>query len=146
MDSRELLARMIKCEAGGEGLSGMRAVATVIMNRVRVDYGEYQRLGKGDLRRVMEQPRQFTCMMTTISGQPNTQNVWVASPEPIHFQVADWAIGGGVYTGVGADSLWYMNPFRPECPNFFPYNRTGYWYTREAQHCFYNPMPSYAQT
>lgn len=31
---RELFARIIECEAGGEGEVGMKAVATVIMNRV----------------------------------------------------------------------------------------------------------------
>ena len=31
---RELLARIAQCEAGGEGENGMKAVATVIMNRV----------------------------------------------------------------------------------------------------------------
>ena len=41
---RELLARIIQCEAGGEGDNGMRAVASVVMNRVQVDYGEYGRL------------------------------------------------------------------------------------------------------
>ena len=39
----ELLARLIQCEAGGEGDNGMKAVACVVMNRVRVDYGEYGR-------------------------------------------------------------------------------------------------------
>ena len=38
---RELLARIIQCEAGGEGDTGMRAVATVIMNRVNSADGEY---------------------------------------------------------------------------------------------------------
>lgn len=33
---RELLARIIQCEAGGEGDNGMKAVATVTMNRVNV--------------------------------------------------------------------------------------------------------------
>ena len=33
---RELIARMIQCEAGGEGDNGMKAVASVIMNRVNV--------------------------------------------------------------------------------------------------------------
>ena len=32
---RELLARLVQCEAGGEGDNGMRAVASVVMNRVR---------------------------------------------------------------------------------------------------------------
>nr|HQI17271.1 cell wall hydrolase [Bacillota bacterium] len=40
--TREIFARMIKCEAGGEGDNGMKAVATVIMNRVHVPNGEYQ--------------------------------------------------------------------------------------------------------
>ena len=41
---QELLARIIECEAGGEGDTGMKAVACVVMNRVQVDYGEYGRL------------------------------------------------------------------------------------------------------
>jgi len=146
VDTRELFARMIKCEAGGEGEDGMRAVATVIMNRVRVPYGEYQRVNQGDLRKVMEQPYQFTCMMTKVYGQPNPQNVWVATPDPIHYKIADWAINGNIFSGVGGDCLWYMNPFNPNCPNFFPRNRTGYWYTRVNQHCFYNPTAAYADT
>lgn len=42
---RELLARIIKCEAGCEGDNGMKAVATSIMSRVRVPNGEYKRVG-----------------------------------------------------------------------------------------------------
>ncbi len=146
VDTRELFARMIKCEAGGEGLNGMRAVATVIMNRVRVPYGEYQRECLGSLRRVLEQTCQFSCYKTVLSGEPNPQNVWVSTPEAIHYQVADWAINGGILNGAGSDSLWYMNPFIPDCPNFFPFNRNGYWFTRINKHCFYNPMPAYADT
>ena len=37
---QELFARLIKCEAGGEGEDGMKAVATVVMNRVHIPYGE----------------------------------------------------------------------------------------------------------
>lgn len=44
---RELLARMILCEAGGEGENGMKAVACVIMNRVHVAEGEYFRISEG---------------------------------------------------------------------------------------------------
>lgn len=146
VDTRELFARLIRCEAGGEGLAGMRAVATVCMNRVRVPYGEYQRTGRGDLRNVIEQACQFSCYKTVIGGVANMQNVWTATPEDIHYQVADWAMNGGVYSGVTSEPLWYMNPFMPQCPNFFPYNETGYWFTRINQHCFYNPTAAYAQT
>ena len=41
LDTRELFARLIKCEAGGEGNNGMQAVASVVMNRVNIGYGEY---------------------------------------------------------------------------------------------------------
>lgn len=146
MDTRELFARLIKCEAGGEGLAGMRAVATVVMNRVNVPYGEYHRICRGNLREVIIQSCQFSCYKTVIGGVTNMQNIWTATPEAIHYQVADWAMNGGTYTGVGSNSLWYMNPFVPTCPNFFPYNRTGYWFTRVNQHCFYNPTAAYAQT
>ena len=44
---RELLARLIQCEAGGEGNTGMAAVASVVMNRVNAAGGEYARIGKG---------------------------------------------------------------------------------------------------
>lgn len=146
MDTRELFARLIKCEAGGEGLDGMQAMATCVMNRVRVPYGEYFRVNQGDLRRVIMQTCQFSCHKSTIGGVQNNQNVWVLSPEAIHYEVADWAMNGGIYTGVGSNALWFMNPFSPECPKFFPYNKSGYWFTRVNQHCFFNPTEAYAQT
>ncbi|SMC92077.1 N-acetylmuramoyl-L-alanine amidase [Papillibacter cinnamivorans DSM 12816] len=146
MDTRDLFARLIKCEAGGEGEDGMKAVATVVMNRVRVPYGEYHTVCQGNLRKVIEQACQFSCYKVTIGGVPNNQNVWVLTPDPVHYQIADWAMNGGIHLGTGSDALWYMNPFMPQCPNFFPPNGNGYWFTRINQHCFYNPMPSYAQT
>ena len=53
MDARELLARLIQCEAGGEGSDGMAAVAMVILNRARVREGEFSRVNNGgDVRAV----------------------------------------------------------------------------------------------
>lgn len=43
---RELIARIVECEAGGEGENGMKAVASVIMNRVNASVGEYSRVSK----------------------------------------------------------------------------------------------------
>ncbi len=43
---RELLARIVQCEAGGEGDNGMKAVATVTMNRVHSGEGEYARVSQ----------------------------------------------------------------------------------------------------
>ena len=58
MTDLELLARIIQCEAGGEGEQGMKAVACVVMNRVNVSYGEYGRL-EPTIRAVIYQPGQF---------------------------------------------------------------------------------------
>jgi N-acetylmuramoyl-L-alanine amidase len=143
--SRELFARLIKCEAGGEGLDGMKAVATVIMNRVHVAYGEYLREGQGDLRRVIEQPYQFTCLMPEVYGEVNPQTVWSSPPEQIHYDVVDWALAGNTHWGA-AESLWYYNPFSPQCEDYFPRNRTGSYFNRVNQHCFYLPTPLYAET
>ena len=55
---RELLARIIQCEAGGEGDNGMRAVASVVMNRVNVQEGEYARISQGgSIRNIIYQER-----------------------------------------------------------------------------------------
>jgi N-acetylmuramoyl-L-alanine amidase len=145
MSTREMFARMIKCEAGGEGIDGMKAVATTIMDRVHIPYGEYLRIGQGDLRRILEQPYQFTCFMTEINGEPNPQNIWNLSPDQIHYDVADWALAGNVHPGV-VDTLWYMNPFSIVCPPYFPYNRSGVQFNRIAQHCFFQPTQLYALT
>lgn len=142
---RELFARLLKCEAGGEGIDGMKAVATVIMNRVHTAYGEYLRIGQGSLRKVINQPRQFTCLMSTVYGEVNPQTVWATAPEQIHYDVADWALAGNKHWGAG-ESLWYYNPFRPVCAQVFPITGTGRYFNRVVQHCFYVPTSKYYQT
>ncbi|WP_010681371.1 cell wall hydrolase [Acetivibrio cellulolyticus] len=143
--ARELLARLIKCEAGGEGMNGMKAVANVVMNRVHASYGEYLRVCQGDLRKVVFQPYQFTCVMDTVYGEVNPQTIWATPPEDIHYEVADWALAGNELSGI-ADCLWYYNPFSPSCSDIFPSSGTGEFITRVNQHCFYNPTPLYAET
>ena len=55
---RELLARIVQCEAGGEGDNGMRAVASVVMNRVNASEGEYSRISQGgNIRNIIYQER-----------------------------------------------------------------------------------------
>ena len=145
LTTREMFARLIKCEAGGEGDNGMRAVAAVVMNRVNVPYGEYQRVGQGDLRLIIQQPGQFDCRRDTLGGQYNPQNIYNMRPDEIHYEIADWAMGGG---GMGAiaNSLWYYNPYNPQCATFFPYNGSGVIQNRINLHCFYIPTQKYAQT
>ena len=141
---RELLARLIECEAGGEGTDGMKAVAGVVMNRVHATGGEYARIGQGSIRNIIFQPYQFVCASETEGGAYNPQNIYNMRPEAIHYEIADWAIAGNRLPDV-AESLWFYNPFSPKCRNNFP-TTVGYWQTRIGDHCFYNPTAAYYDT
>ena len=113
--TRELLARLIKCEAGGEGDTGMRAVASVIANRAYATDGEFSRVGKGgDFRAVITQTCQFVCLKEFVNGEYNSQNVYNITPEQIHYDIADWALAGNTDSSVG-DSIFYFNPFSESC-------------------------------
>lgn len=102
MDTRELFARLLQCEAGGEGPEGIASVATVVMNRATVPYGEFFRISQGgDVRNIIEQMGQFVCMRTSVGGQYNPQNVYNISPEPLTYQIADWALAGNTFSAVG---------------------------------------------
>ena len=91
----ELLARLIQCEAGGEGDTGMAAVASVVMNRVQAPGGEYARVGQGSIRKIILQPGQFTSAQETVRGRPNPQNIYNMRPEDVQYQIAQWALAGG---------------------------------------------------
>ena len=118
---RELLARLIQCEAGGEGDAGMRGVAGVIMNRVNAPGGEYLRVGQGSIRNIIFQPGQFDLCQEFVGGRPNLQNIYNMRPEAIHYEIADWAIAGQRLYNVG-QALWFFNPYSPNCQTYFPSN------------------------
>ena len=144
--TRELLARLIKCEAGGEGDDGMAAVASVVRNRADVPYGEFFRVSQGgDIRKIIEQPGQFVCMRSTVGGEYNSQNVCNMDQEEIHYQIADWVLAGNTFSAVG-DSLFFYNPYSETCPTYFPPNGMGVAYNRINQHCFYRPTEKYAES
>ncbi len=140
----ELLARLIACEAGGEGDTGMRAVASVVMNRVRAPGGEYARVGQGSIRRIIFQPGQFECVTEIRNGQYNPQNIYNMALEQIHWDIAEWAIAGNRLFNLGT-ALWFYNPFAQDCRQNFPSN-VGYFTARIRNHCFYNPTDAYFQT
>lgn len=144
LTDRELFARLIQCEAGGEGDTGMRAVASVVINRVRAPGGEYARVGQGSIRRIIYQPYQFVCASETEGGQYNPQNIYNMNPEPIHFEIVDWAIAGNRLFNLG-EALWFFNPFSPNCRPNFP-SDVGYFIARIGDHCFYNPTAAYFDT
>lgn len=143
---RELLARLIQCEAGGEGDDGMRAVASVIMNRANIPYGEFSRVSDGgNVRNVIEHQGQFTCMMDYKNGRYNPQNVYNMEPTDEHYAIADWALAGNRFAPVG-NSIFFFNPYSSTCPNYFPSNGIGVLYNRINNHCFYGPTEKYQYT
>ena len=144
LSDRELLARLVQCEAGGEGDNGMRAVASVVMNRVNAPGGEYARVGQGSIRNIIFQEGQFTCVKEVVAGEYNAQNIYNMRPEAIHYAIADWAIAGNRLSPLG-QSLWFFNPYRPTCRQNFP-SQVGVFTTRVVNHCFYNPTVAYFQT
>ena len=143
---RELIARIVQCEAGGEGENGMKAVASVIMNRVNASEGEYSRVSQdGSIRNIIFQPRQFDCASETLLGKYNPQNIYNMTPTEEHYNIADWAMAGNRLNEVG-ECLWYLNPFKPSCGSIFPSNGSGTFHTRLGDHCFYRPTALYADT
>ena len=138
----ELLARTIQCEAGGEGETGMKAVACVVMNRVEVTYGEYGRLDT--IRTVIYQQGQFDCVREVVGGRRNMQTVYNMRPEQVHYDIANWAIAGNRLTNLGF-ALWYFNPYKPDCRPNFP-SRVGSFVIRIGDHCFYDPTDAYDET
>ena len=138
----ELLARIVQCEAGGEGDNGMRAVACVVMNRVNIDYGEYRRYNT--VNQVVFQPHQFVCAMEKVGGEYNMQNVYNMRPEAEHYAIAEWAMAGNRLDGLGF-ALWFFNPYSTQCRTNFP-SRVGEFVLRIGDHCFYNPTRYYADT
>lgn len=130
----------------GEGDNGMKAVATVIMNRVNVSSGEYSRISQGgSVRNIIYQQGQFDCARETIGGRYNSQNIYNMTPTDIHYQIADWALSGNRLNEIG-ECLWYLNPFRPTCNQTFPSNGSGTLHTRFGNHCFYRPTSLYDNT
>jgi N-acetylmuramoyl-L-alanine amidase len=144
--TRELLARLLMCEADSEGDNGMRAVASVIVNRTNVPYGEFFRISNGgNMRAIIQQPGQFTCMKDVVGGVYNAQNIYNMDPQDIHYEIADWAIANNTL-GAVANSLFYFNPFSPECVPYFPPGGAGQFLIRVGKHCFYIPTQKYAKT
>ncbi|MCX7658025.1 MAG: cell wall hydrolase [Oscillospiraceae bacterium] len=141
--TRELFARLIQCEAGGEGEDGMRAVASVIMNRARIPYGEFARVSQGgDVRSIITQAGQFNCLKDTLGGKYNPQTIWNMNPQEIHYEIADWALAGHILNGID-NSIFFYNPYSPECAPYFPPNKAGVIHNRVNQHCFYIPTEVY---
>ena len=125
---------------------GMKAVASVVMNRVNVPNGEYARVSQGgNIRNIIFQTGQFDCTREMIRNEYNPQNIYNMVPTDLHYYIADWALSGNRLNEIG-ECLWFLNPYSPNCVSTFPYNGSGTLHTRLGNHCFYRPTAMYANT
>lgn len=128
------------------GDNGMKAVASVVMNRVNVPVGEYSRVSQGgNIRNIIFQASQFDCTRETIRNEYNPQTIYNMTPTDVHYNIADWALSGNRLNEIG-ECLWFLNPYVPNCGPTFPYNGSGTFHTKLGKHCFYRPTPLYADT
>jgi len=102
---RELLARTLMAEAGGEGRLGLRAAGSVIMNRVNADgYG-------ATLPDVILDPGQFSAWnsLTGYAGGEGSLDMAAMSPSEDAYAVADELLSGDYKDPTGGATHYY-NP------------------------------------
>lgn len=102
---RELLAKTLMAEAGGEGMQGMLAAGAVMRNRV--DAGGY---GDG-LRGVIMKPGQFSAWngVTGYAGGEGAVDMSSIRPSAEAYQVADMILAGNYQDPTGGATHYY-NP------------------------------------
>lgn len=82
---RELLARLIECEAGGEGENGMKAVASVVMNRVRSTAANTRAWGRA-ASAISSFSRGSSSARARRARRYNPQNIYNMRPTDIHYE------------------------------------------------------------
>lgn len=103
LNDRELLARTLQAEAGNQGLGGMIAAGSVIMNRVGGGYGS-------NVRDVILAPGQFSAWnsLTGYAGGEQGQNMDF-TPSAEAYKAADTLLSGQ-YEDITGGATHYYNP------------------------------------
>lgn len=104
-NDRDLLARTLMAEAGNQGLGGMLAAGSVIMNRVKTP-------GYGDgVRGVILKPGQFSAWnsLTGYAGGEQGQNMAAIRPSADAYNAADLLLSGNYQDPTGGATHYY-NP------------------------------------
>ena len=119
----ELLARLIKSEALGEGEEGMLLVGNVVVNRVVANCDIFRNVRT--ISEVVYQTNQFAGVGQPLFNEPVSQNEKDIALRCIN----------GYRNEPATNALWFKNPgTNVDCPETF-YGRL---YGRYKKHCFYN--------
>ena len=124
----ELLARLMRAEAEGDGDIGMLLVGMVGVNRVLADCTDFRKIYDiEDM--VYQSPGGFEATQYSYFYQRARDN---------EIQLAKRILNGEKFEP-GTTALWFYDPFMPSCPAQF----WGQWNSgRYGDHCFYIPVES----
>ncbi|MFC0213676.1 cell wall hydrolase [Paenibacillus chartarius] len=120
----DLMARLLRAEAEGEGEQGMLMVGNVGINRIRADCSDFK--GIRTIPQMVYQPHAFEAVI---------HGYFYQAPRDKERRLARRVINGE-RLWPSKFSLWYFRPGSGVCPQ--------YWYNqphvgRFKRHCFYQP-------
>ena len=118
-----LMARLLRAEAEGEGTQGMLLVGNVGINRLRANCSDFK--GLRTIPQMVFQPHAF---------EATTKGYFYQRARTAEKRLAQKAINGERYWPAKF-SLWYFKP-AGDCPQTW-YNQP--FVARFKQHCFYQP-------
>ena len=95
MSERDLFARLVMAEAGGEDLQGQIMVANVVLNRVSCGYS-----GSSSITDVIYSPGQFEPV--------STGRIWSVSPTASVYEAVDRALAGEDYSN---GALYFVSAY-----------------------------------
>ncbi|MDI2588498.1 cell wall hydrolase [Psychrobacillus sp. NEAU-3TGS] len=126
----DLVARMMRAEAEGEGQQGMLYVGNVIVNRVLAECTDFR-----DLRSIEDVIYQVQGGNYSFEAVQKGNLFYERArgvEKKLAKQVLDyWRDHPAKY------ALWYFNPYGPCPPTWYDQPLTGQF----KQHCFYEPAP-----
>ncbi|MET3683598.1 N-acetylmuramoyl-L-alanine amidase [Alkalibacillus flavidus] len=127
----DLIARMIRAEAVGEGRLGMLMVGNVIVNRARANCLDFE--GLSSIRDVIFQIQGGNYSFEAVQeGNLFYQRARETEKRLARQVVKYWRQQPAKY------ALWYFNPYDECPPTWFSQPLTG----RYKEHCYYEPQAS----
>lgn len=124
----DLLARLMRAEAEGDGQLGMLLVGNVGINRVLANCLDFRNI-RSIQSMVFQSPGGFEAV---------TQSYFYQPAREIDRRLAKRVINGEKFVPA-TRALWFYNPFNQPCQAQW----YGQWNTgRYKSHCFYAPLPS----
>ncbi len=107
MNDIDTLARTLYGEARNQGIIGLKAVASVIMNRVAQP--QHPHFGHGDITACCKAPWQFSCWNENDPNLPKLLTVTAADPIFAQcLQIAQTAVNGNLADPTGGATYYYV--------------------------------------